>query len=102
MYILHEVVEVDASLGGDAPGQGIIEHIHQHSLSAAYIAVQVQASRKVVWNFLEGFRLGGRATEQAAEYRFGWLKRGERWMDNGRSCVMAKLIMKMLEALYDT
>jgi hypothetical protein len=48
MYVLHEVVEVNACLVLDIRRQRIEEQVHQHSLAAPDIAIHVQPLRKVI------------------------------------------------------
>lgn len=48
MYVLHEIVEVNAILTRDIRRQCIEEQIHQHGLSAPDIAVHIQSLGEVL------------------------------------------------------
>jgi hypothetical protein len=48
--VLHKVVEVNSSLGGNIARESLEEHVHQHCLSAPNVSVEVQPFGKVVWN----------------------------------------------------
>lgn len=48
MYILHEIVEVDARFVLDIRRESFEEEVHEHGLAAAHVAVHVQSLRQVL------------------------------------------------------
>ena len=49
MHVLHEMVKMYAGLGDDVGWECIEEHVHQHRLAAAHVAVQIEAGWRTIW-----------------------------------------------------
>ena len=50
VHILHEMMKMNAGLGNDVAGECIEEHVHQHRLAAAHVAVQIETERRTSGN----------------------------------------------------
>lgn len=95
VHVDHEGVKVYATFAGDGRGKGVEEEVHEHGLSGADIAVEVEALWCVWWC---GLWFGLFAGEEAREERRGG---GEgRGRGHGRG-VGEELRMKGLEMLDD-
>jgi hypothetical protein len=80
--ILHEVVEVYARLGADRRRERIVEEIHEHGLSAANVAVEVQPAGQVGGNIADG-----------------WLEEVDARADDGWRVVVSEFVVEVLEVL---
>lgn len=102
VHILHEVVEVDAGFRFHRCGQGLIKQVHQHGLAASDIAVQIQASRKVVGDISNGGFAWALAEERREHRLLGCgLERFDARVLDGRGVIIAQFPMEILKILND-
>ena len=100
MYILHEIVEMDPSLGPDVRRQSIKEQVHQHGLATAHIAVHVQPLRKALGHRGNSRLAGARTEQRAKEGLFGlWIERFDAGVDDRGRIVVLQRFEEILEVL---
>lgn len=73
MDVLHEVVEVNAGLGGLVGWKGIVEEIHQHGLAGTHISVHVEALGQIFRDLIDDLLFLGGAEEGAKDGFLGRL-----------------------------
>lgn len=96
VYVDHEGVEVDATFAGDGRGKGVEEEVHEHGLTGADVAIEVEALGCIRWC---GFWFWWFAGEEAGEER----GRGQEGCGrgNGWGGVGEELRVEGLEVLDD-
>lgn len=99
MYILHEVVEMDARLGLDVGRQGLVEQIHEHRLPAPHITIHIQSLGEILGDL--SLRLCALAPKQRAEERrLGFrIQRLNAWVHNGRRSITFQHVVQVLQLL---
>lgn len=100
MYILHEVVEMNAGLGLDIGRQGIEEQIHKHGLSTPNVAKHVQTLGEGLGNrrFWRFFATTAEQRSKERLFRLGVQGRNG-WMDDGGRSIILQSLVKVLQVL---
>ena len=100
MYILHEIMKMDASLRLDIRRQRIEKQIHQHGLAASHITIHIQTLRQALGR-RRSSRFGGSGAEQGPEeglFRLG-VERFHAGVNDGGGVVVFQCFEEVLEVL---